>query len=232
MRMNPNKTIDNAKDPGSCARCGNCCKKGGPAIHREDKPLIERGDLLLKNLFTIRQGEQAYDNIKGIVEPQQADIIKIKSRKNTSTCTFYDEQSHACGIYRHRPVECRILKCWNTREIQNMYGKNRLDRFDIIGNVDGLWDLVSDHQRNCSFEGVPDFINDVKRTGKKDPLNEKKIRYIIRYDMEIRSLLTRKNKIDPDLLDFLFGRPFIDTLSAMGLTIRHQNEKIILSIDS
>ena len=230
MRMNPNQKPDNIKDPVSCSRCGKCCNKGGPAIHQEDKPLLERGHILLKNLFTIRQGEPAYDNIKGCVEPQQTDIIKIKSKKNASTCTFYDKKVHACGIYSHRPVECRILKCWDTREIQNMYRKNRLERFDILGNVDGLWDLVDDHQRNCSFDGILAFINDIRRTGHKDPILEKKVRYIIRYDMEIRSQMSRKNKIDPDILDFLFGRPVIATLSALGLTVRHQNEKIILTM--
>lgn len=228
--MDLNSTKDTPAAFGACTRCGICCEKGGPALHLEDKPLIEGGTLLLKHLFTIRKGEPAYDNIKEQMVPQQSDIIKIKSRKNAQTCLFYDKKSHACEIYRHRPVECRILKCWDTRGIRNMYRKNRLTRFDILGDMEGLWDLVDDHQHNCSFDDVLAFIHDAKHFGKKNLLLEKRVRYIIRYDMEIRSLIKQKNKVDPDILDFLFGRPVIDTLSAMGLTARYHNEKIIFRI--
>ena len=229
--MGPHLSNDNPMASVSCTRCGKCCEKGGPAIHLEDKALIENGNLALKHLFTIRRGEPAYDNIDSHVAPQQTDIIKIKSVKDTPVCLFFDEKCHACQIYSHRPVECRVLKCWDTRDIRNMYRKNRLTRFDILGNVVGLWDLVDEHQRTCSVDVILDFINDVRRSGKKDPGLEKKVRYIIRYDMEIRSLIAEKNSIAPDILDFLFGRPVIDTLPALGLSARYQNEKLILTIN-
>jgi hypothetical protein len=50
-----------------CRQCGTCCRKGGPAIHREDKKLLENGHIPLRYLFTIRKNEPVYDNVQGCI---------------------------------------------------------------------------------------------------------------------------------------------------------------------
>jgi Fe-S-cluster containining protein len=52
-------------DENPCRRCGTCCEKGGPSLHREDRPLVDNGQIPVRHLFTIRRGELAQDNIKG-----------------------------------------------------------------------------------------------------------------------------------------------------------------------
>jgi len=74
-----------------CIGCGTCCKKGGPSFHVADKPLIDKGIILTKYLFTIRKGELAYDNVRQALLPLSSELIKIKGKNNSSTCIFFNE---------------------------------------------------------------------------------------------------------------------------------------------
>ncbi len=203
----------------ACKRCGTCCKKGGPAIHTEDLPMIESGKILLKHLFTLRRGEPAHDNLTREILPCATDIIKIKSRKESTACIFYDEQAMSCSIYENRPIECRVMKCWNTSEISSIYNRNRLTRYDIVGNVEGLWELVTDHQERCSFGSILAFADQIRESRRKNPVLEKEVRYRIQYDMEIRSLARDKGNLDDGMMEFLFGRPIMDTMKSLGINI-------------
>ena len=41
---------------------------------------------------------------------------------------------------------------------------------------------------------------------------------MIRYDSQFRVLVTEKSGIDPEMTDFLFGRPLMETVRAFGVT--------------
>lgn len=205
-----------------CIRCGTCCKKGGPSFHLEDKVLIEKGIILSKYLYTIREGELCYDNVKESILPAASDIIKIKGQKDSITCIFFNEKENECTIYDNRPVECRALKCWDTREIENIYSKNRLTRKDLISTIEGLWDLVEDHQRRCSYEALKFFIAVLNKDEKDEALNG--IFDIIEYDAQIRELVVQKGDLDPEMTDFIFGRPITETIRMYGFKIIKQND--------
>jgi Fe-S-cluster containining protein len=209
-----------------CIRCGTCCKKGGPSFHLEDKSLIEKGIIPSKYIYTIRKGERSYDNVKECFLPASSDILKLKGQKGSWTCVFFDETNNNCTIYKHRPVECKILKCWDTREIERIYSKNRLTRQDLISTVEGLWDLVEGHQKRCSYDMLQFFIDSLHK-GKKDEAL-KGILEIIEYDNKIRNLVVQKAGLDPDLTDFLFGRPVTETIKIYGLKVKKEEGKYIL----
>jgi len=90
-----------------------------------------------------------------------SDIIKIKGKEDTWTCIFFDEQNKECSIYNDRPVECRALKCWDTGELEKMYAGHRLTREDLVSKVEGLWDLIKDHQARCDYEKIKKLIGDL-----------------------------------------------------------------------
>ncbi|OEU61355.1 MAG: hypothetical protein BA867_12570 [Desulfobacterales bacterium S5133MH16] len=205
-----------------CIRCGTCCKKGGPSFHLEDKVLIEKGIILSKYLYTIREGELCYDNVKESILPAASDIIKIKGQKDSVTCIFFNEKENECTIYDNRPLECRALKCWDTREIERIYSKNRLTRKDLISTIEGLWDLVEDHQRRCSYETLKFFIDALNKDKKDEAL--KGIFDIIEYDAQIRELVVQKGDLDPEMTDFIFGRPITETIRMYGFKIIKQND--------
>lgn len=222
----PGKPSKTESPVSECIRCGTCCKKGGPSFHLEDKMLIERGRILSKHLFTIREGQRAYDNVKGIFFNAPSDVIKIKGRKGVLTCVFLDEDESGCTIYDFRPLECRVLECRDTRAIEKVYARDRLARRDLISSVEGLWDLVEDHQKRCSYHRMERFI-DALNTDKKDEALAG-IRDIIDYDARIRELVVSKGGLDADMTDFLFGLPITETIRIYGLKVERKGDTILL----
>ena len=196
-----------------CIRCGTCCEKGWPSFHLADKDLIDKGIILTKYLFTIRKGELAYDNVRQELLPLSSELIKIKGKNNSSTCIFFNESEKRCQIYKNRPVECKALKCWDTREIEKIYSKNRLTRKDLLFDVEGLWELIKDHQSRCSYEKIKKILQ--KQDHSKNAI-QKEILEIIRYDTQIRHLVVEKGGMDSEILDFLFGRPLKVTIKSFG----------------
>lgn len=198
-----------------CIRCGTCCKKGGPSFHLADKHLIDKGIILSKYLFTIRKGELAYDNVRQELLPLSSELIKIKEKNNSTTCIFFIESENKCKIYKNRPVECKALKCWDTREIEKIYSKDRLTRKDLLFDIEGLWEIVKDHQSRCSYEKIKKILK--KQDSSKNAM-QKEVLEIIRYDAQIRHLVVKKGGMDSEILDFLFGRPLTITIKPFGLS--------------
>ena len=199
-----NKSSDQT-DTRACRRCGTCCRKGGPAFHLADRPLIEIGTIPLRHLFTIRKGERAKDPIRGVVRPVSTELIKLKGSANTWTCTFFNERDSSCRIYTGRPLECRLLKCWDTTDVEEMTARECLTRRHLLEGVAGLWDLVAEHEARCSCEKLVEMMALFKKERQKR--TERAIAEILNYDRHLRRLVVEKSRIDPEILDFLFGRP-------------------------
>ena len=199
-----------------CQRCGTCCTKGGPSFHHVDKALVEDGVIHSKYLYTIRKGEWAYDNVRQCLEPVSSDIIKIKEKNDSWICIFFDESQSACAIYENRPLECRALKCWDTRELEDLYAQKRLTRADLISDIEGLWSLIKDHQQRCNYEIIQKLVDAIK-TNPGDAKARQKLSAIIQFDTEIRKLVVSNAGLEPEMLDFLFGRPLTRMITKMGL---------------
>ncbi|MCP4752849.1 MAG: YkgJ family cysteine cluster protein [Proteobacteria bacterium] len=198
-----------------CIRCCTCCAKGGPAFHLEDKHLVEKGIIPTRFLYTIRKGEPAEDNVKGGLTYMDSDIIKIKGKDNSWACIYVDLLNHNCAIYANRPVECRVLKCWDTGDIEAMYSKDRLTRRDLVSGVEGLWELIEDHQERCSYEKVRELLE--ASGGKLDGNSVNTVSDMVDYDSLLRRMVADKVQTDPNLLDFLLGRPMGIALKQLGL---------------
>ena len=201
----------------ACVRCGKCCEKGGPAFHLEDRALLEEGVIPSSCLYTIRRGELAWDNVKQRLIPVDTDVIKIKGKKGSWTCMFFDEVHKSCTIYENRPRECRVLKCWDPGELEKVYAANRLTRQDLISRVEGLWDLVKDHQARCNYEKIQRMVQELK--GSAAVPARRRLSEIIHYDDEIRKLVVSRGGLQSDMLDFLFGRPLNETIKNYGINL-------------
>jgi Fe-S-cluster containining protein len=216
----------NQKQIQACLRCGVCCTKGGPGFHDADKELIEKGIIPSRCLYTLRKGELAYDNVRGCLAPVGSDIIKLKGQNDSWTCIFFNEDQKACGIYDNRPLECETLQCWDARQLESMYDTNRLTREDLVSEIEGLWELICDHQNRCDYGKIQKLVkalNGPDREGAQKGLIE-----IIQYDMEIRKLVVSEGGLDVGMLDFLFGRPLIKTIGCYGLRVDSNLKKIRL----
>ncbi|MGD9973770.1 MAG: YkgJ family cysteine cluster protein [Desulfatirhabdiaceae bacterium] len=196
---------DNGQTISTCRRCGACCRKGGPSLHHADRFLVESGVIPLADLWTIRVGELVHDPVTGAVYATEQEIVKITGRGNRRTCLYYDEAENACDIYENRPIECRLLKCWDTRDIEKAYARDRLDRKAVLSSIAGMWDLIGTHEIRCS---VIRYI-ELSQQMKSGPTGEARrdLQEMMVYDREIRQLTCEKTGIDPSVLPFLFGRP-------------------------
>lgn len=210
-----------------CRRCGTCCKKGGPALHAKDRSLVESGRIPLKDLYTLRRGEWVRDDVRGTLQPLKEEIIKIKVRRaGHRACRYYVDRDGACSVYAFRPSECRALQCWDTRKIERIYSVERLQRKDLIGQVKGLWDLVEDHDRRCCYERLHRLVRRLKDRRSESVVD--KVLEMLRYDAELRNLVIEKARVDPGMLEFLFGRPLAETAGQFGIRFRRQGRNIRL----
>lgn len=210
----------------ACIRCGTCCVKGGPSFHLGDRNLIDEGYIQTRHLYTIRRGEMVRDNVRGLVMPSSGEMIKIKGSARTWQCTFFREEDKSCGIYAHRPQECRVLKCWDPGELVAMYTENRLTRRDLLSGIAGLWDLVQEHERQCSYAGLKKSLDDLGGSSGRAAIRA--AMSMLRYDQEVRRLVVARGGVAPDMADFLFGRPLSKTIEMFGYGFRQKKGRYSL----
>jgi len=203
MAKNSEKSID------QCVRCGTCCLKGGPALHDEDAGLVENGGIPLASLYTIRQGELARDNVSGGLVRVESEIIKVKSIPGAHTCVYYDDSLHACRIYDTRPIECRVLECWDTGKIEKIYSRHRSDRGKLLNAIPWILELIETHEARCSFAEIHRLAS-LREKG--DPQGAEELQAMVNEDAQFRYMLIEKGNIAPDMLDFLLGRPLAETI--------------------
>jgi Fe-S-cluster containining protein len=209
----------------SCEKCSACCTGGGPILRLADAHLVKTGAIASKYLYTVRKGELLFDRDALKMTPVKTDLIKIKVNKDDLTCTFLKDGG-MCVIYDTRPSECRAFKCWDSREIEMKYDEDPLERADLLSDVEGLWDLITDHQERCSYARMKELTERLKddKTGEVlAAINE-----IIAFDLSLRDTLVEKAKINPDMLPFLLGRPFTETMAMFNLKIVEKDEGYVL----
>ncbi len=195
-----------------CDRCGTCCNNGGPALHDSDLELVRQGVISPVDLFTIRAGELIRDNINGGLFYTEAEIIKLAPRPASSRCRLYDHDGRACTMYEERPVQCRAMKCWNTSEIINLYGRDRMGRKDLFGHIPWLWEMIETHEAACRYSEIR-TLSEQRAAG--DNAAGRALSKMIDYDHGIRRVMIEKGGIESGMLAILFGR-------SLAQTIQHQ----------
>lgn len=214
--FNPEKKADDSQRD-SCRRCGTCCLKGGPAFHIADRELLESGRVRMNDVYTIREGEPIYDNVQQGISAAETDIIKVRGTGKTWACRFLEQSDNSCGIYENRPIECQVMTCWDTSEIEAIYNVDRLTRKDLVSKVEGLWELVEDHHERCSYHVIRTLLQE--GNGKLEGDAAAQVFEMIKYDLAIRPMMAEQGKLDPEMIDFLLGRPLIETISLYGLEV-------------
>ncbi|MEJ5358308.1 MAG: YkgJ family cysteine cluster protein [Desulfobacterales bacterium] len=199
----------------SCRRCGACCRRGGPALHEEDRPLVEEGGIPLRDLFTVRRGEWVREPMRPGLVQLAAEIVKVKGAGGGWACRLYDEASRACRIYERRPRECRLLDCRDPHPLLEAYPRGRLTRINLLAAAPHFRDLVLDHERRCDLGTAWRLL----QTG-EGPAAQR-LAEMAHYDAELRRLLVGRGGLDAGLLDFLFGRPVETVLRLFRRRLAH-----------
>jgi len=209
-----------SKNIAGCIRCGTCCLKGGPALHEEDKDILLAGHIGREQLITIRKGELAFSPLSGKLEPVQKELVKIAGKGKGWSCCCYDTGTASCAIYIHRPLECRLLKCWDTEQLLSVIGKDTIVRADILSPDDPIMRYVEIHETKCSLQSAEDLIS-VLLKNKDNPEALKKMSALIHEDLAIRSRAIAEFGLSVEAELFIFGRPLFKILNARGVQTIH-----------
>jgi Fe-S-cluster containining protein len=185
-----------------------------PTLQAEDLSLVEAGVIAAKDLYTIRRGELVWDNVIEALTIAQKEILKVKE-KQEGGCIFYDDMAKACTIYEKRPAQCSAMACWDTAEFMKVYEEAKLAREDVIKDR-VLLGLIEAHQRRCSYEELQSHVRAVETEGERAV---EKIIELLKYDFQMRPFLLQKLRLNPDEMDFFFGRPLVDTIVMFGLKV-------------
>jgi len=188
-----------------CERCGQCCEKGGPALHHWDMDLFERGVLEYRRVYTLRKGELVHDQFRGELVPLEREIVKVKGRGRTWTCVFYDKEAHACSIYKHRPLECVALKCWDLKDLEEVYERDRITRSHLVPEKSAMGEIIADHEKRCAVSLLGELCAALDTDRRESA--EEAINTLLGYDRAVRDLMRERAGLDTEDMDFFFGRP-------------------------
>lgn len=226
----------------SCKRCGQCCRLGGPVLHRADISLLDSFDVPrekalfgIADLVTLREGELVRDDVVGTLAPLENECVKIApaTGREDWQCRFLvivpgkvPGHDAGCAIYDRRPAQCRALNCTDTRDIAALYAHDRASRTDImqaVGAPEEWLGLFPAYEETCAYARIAPLAKLVMPPIHPGTPAEKEateaLLEAIRFDISFRKLCVERGKIPETFLPFLLGRSLGETLGMFGLTL-------------
>ena len=216
--------MESEKKIESCIRCGTCCENGGPTLHSEDRIFLQKGVLRPAHLFTLRAGELAYHPLEERLIELSDEMIKIKGKDDGSgACIFYDAKQHGCAIYEDRPLECRALKCWDTRDIEGLFMQDLLSRFDLCPEGSAIAELIPAYERSFPPGRIYGLLS---KAGPREGAQQAgpEIEQMVSTDEAFRQKVIETLGPGEDELEFFFGRPVRSLIEGIR-TLMNTNKK-------
>jgi Fe-S-cluster containining protein len=189
----------------SCRRCGTCCKRGGPALHVQDRGLVADGVLAPANLFTVRAGELAYHPGSKALMELPDEMIKVRGKGESWECAFLEPDPPTCTIHNHRPIECRALKCWDTGEVESLFLKDLLARRDLCPKGSAAAELIGLHEETFPVRLLHELLASIRAGGVVDR-DQREINRLIAADKAFRRRTVEVLGLGEAELEFFFGR--------------------------
>lgn len=206
----------------SCNRCGACCMNGGPALHTDDKKLIQDGSIPLGHLITIRKGELVHHPLANRLQAVKQELIKINGAGKQWNCRYYDPEQNGCKIYGHRPQACRVLQCWDTEAIEQLIEKDTLNRLDVIEPDNPIYQEVLKHE---ALFPCPDLEAIV--TSGVDKRSED-LKQLANQEITFRTSLVKQHQLTLGMELFYFGRPLFQLFSSVGARVREVAGRLVI----
>ena len=199
-----------------CIRCGECCLKASPTLQVQDRLLVVNNQIKKEDLYTIRRGELVRDNISDALVVTHTELIKIKERDGEARgCVFYDEAGKACTIYAHRPVQCSAFRCWDTAAFMEVYKGPKLMRRQVLEDR-VLLGLIEEHEKRCSYAVLEEQARQIESKGEEVV---ERILDLLKFEYHLRPFVCEKLGLNPDEMDFFFGRPLTKTITMFELRV-------------
>ena len=101
----------------------------------------------------------AFSPLSGRPEPLEKELVKIAGKGKGWSLLFLRHRESSCTIYSHRPLECRLLKCWDTEQLLSVIGKDTLARADILSEDDPVMKYIETHETGMFSQMAEDLIS-------------------------------------------------------------------------
>jgi len=177
-----------------------------------------------EHLFTIREGEIAYDNRTQQTAPAQHEAVKIREVPENNTCIFYEEGGNKCTIYECRPQQCRRQECWNA-EAATAVSDTPLTRQDLFEPIEDLWNVIQHHEERCSYA---ELSRSMAKLGATSGQTVEEVLELLRYDHHVRKFIAEQLGLPLHTMELFFGRPLSLTIEAYGLKVEEQPDGCFL----
>jgi len=216
------------KKKSCCDRCGACCLQGGPALHRQDLPLLQDGFLAVTDLITIRRGEMAYQPAADTPSLVESEFLKVAGLPGSWTCRFYDEPAHSCTIYGHRPVACGLFDCTAPEAILQIVGKDLLTRFDCVDRDDPLAAAARKHEQRCPCPDLSAVAKRLHKGSRERTCLLAELTPLVNTDLSFRRTIEAQFSLTLAEELFWFGRPLFQLLQPLGVQVRETRSGVEL----
>jgi Fe-S-cluster containining protein len=204
-----------------CLLCGECCQKGSPSLHAEDINALRQGVINRSDLMTLRFGEIGFSAAQNDLVLVSEEQVKLKEKSGSRECLFFNSEENKCRIYENRPLQCRIMECWNPEGFKTLEGRRFLSRKDLLNPDDPFIPIIEAHSKRCDLSRLHDILG---RRQKGGAFSQQEVLEMVLYDQHLREFLREKQGLSDEHLEFLFGRPLRELLSVFGLQLEVDEE--------
>ncbi len=194
----------------ACNRCGACCIKGGPVLHKEDISLLSSSRLSPNVLVTIRKGEPVYHPTEDRLVELPMDIIKIRPKTQEAACVFFNVAEMSCDIYNDRPLECRAFRCWDTKEAEGLFLTDVLAREDMFPSGSSFIEVIKAYDQRFPPKEIFSMIFEARDLLDSAQEILSALQDIAEKDKMFRLRVRETFQIQEDALDFFLGRSVHD----------------------
>lgn len=213
MKEKMSQVENNVGVQNSCRRCGTCCRQGGPALHTGDLELVTSGILPWSSLITVRRGELVHHPLAKGLRAARVELVKLAGSGRQWACRYFAD---GCTIYDHRPLACRALKCWHTKEVEALMEKETISRLDILAEDHPLVPAIHLQEREFPCE----FFEEI-HSSRSEPevVTTAELERRANLELRWRSELVERHALGLGEELFLFGRPYFQLLQALGFAV-------------
>ncbi len=204
-----------------CLRCGECCQKSSPTLYIDDLGIIRRGIIKRTELITLRCREIGFSNVTNDLVVLTEERVKVKEKQGNRHCLFFNPEDRSCRIYDNRPLQCRVMECWNPNEYQSLDSRRFLSRKDLLNPDDPLIPLIEAHEKHCALSRLQKALSRIRQgdiSAREEALD------IIFYDQHLRRLLDDQKGIRPENQVFLIGRPLSELIPSLGFGFENDKD--------
>ena len=196
-----------------CLRCGECCLKGSPTLYADDLGILRQGIIKRTELITLRHGEIGFSNVTNDLVLLTEERVKVKEKPGSRQCLFLNPGDKGCRIYEDRPLQCRVMECWNPDDYQSLDSHRFLSRKELLSPDDPIIPVIEAHEKRCAIPKLQEALSSINKgraSAQEEALD------VILYDQHLRRLLEEQKGIGPENQVFLFGRPLKDLIPSFG----------------